>query len=179
MAGCHARVRDSGCDTPRDTPVRRDLRATPGCPSGSPIRGRPTRLGPFAVHQGDTLYYTYVTGEIRIEPPLTLAECRASRFSGRSSEGPRAIMLDAREQPPQRTVGRVLPDRDDAESLGQLEDDVQELIDAFPGHEFRGRFQCMGDGHWDDMWGVVVIDGCARRVTPRVIWPDEEAESSL
>ncbi|MFG2210982.1 DUF6205 family protein [Streptomyces sp. NPDC048638] len=88
-------------------------------------------------------------------------------------------MLDVQEQRPLRAVGRVLSDRDDEESLSQMEDDVQELIDAFPGHEFRGRFQCMGDGHWDDMWGVVVIDGCARRVTPQVIWPDDEAGPSL
>ncbi|KOU43236.1 DUF6205 family protein [Streptomyces sp. WM6378] len=114
-----------------------------------------------------------MTGEIRIEPPLTWTECQGSRFLGRSTEGPRALLLEVDGELPTATVGLALPDRDDEESLDWLEDDLQELIDAFPGHEFRGRIQCMGDGHWNDMWGVVVIDGRAQRVTPQVIWPDD------
>ncbi|WP_327359779.1 DUF6205 family protein [Streptomyces sp. NBC_01304] len=112
---------------------------------------------------------------------MVWAEFNGSRFAEWRPQRNRAVLLDVPrkrdskvpEVDQQQTVRRVLPDGDDQESLERLDDDLQELIDAFPGHTFRGRFQCIGDNHWSDMWGVAVIDGRAVRVKPTVVWPDD------
>lgn len=54
-----------------------------------------------------------------------------------------------------------------------LVEQVQRCIDLFPGHTFTGRLDCEGDEN-TDLWRVVVRDGRAVRIEPRIIWPDED-----
>ncbi|MYZ37917.1 MULTISPECIES: DUF6205 family protein [unclassified Streptomyces] len=129
-------------------------------------------------------YYTAVSGEILIEPPLRGATLKASPFYDPwiGGEAQRCIRLDAGEEPADgaapETATELVARRvisADVERLDafDMEDELQELLDAFPGHTFTGRLQCMGDNHWSDMWGVVVRDGRAEKVTPTVVWPGD------
>ncbi len=54
-----------------------------------------------------------------------------------------------------------------------LLDEVQVAIDAFPGHDWSGRLDCEGEQN-GDMWRVVIRDGRAVKVKPRIVWPDED-----
>lgn len=49
---------------------------------------------------------------------------------------------------------------------------LQLIVDQWgEGRTFTGRIECSGpEGH--DLWGVIVRDGRAVRVEPRIVWPD-------
>ncbi|MFJ3182374.1 DUF6205 family protein [Streptomyces sp. NPDC086796] len=130
-------------------------------------------------------YYTAVSGEILIDPPLRGAALEDSPFCDPWADGRarRCLCLDVGEEPVDDTapdgafelVARRVISADVERLDGfDMEGEVQELIDAFPAHAFTGRLQCMGDNHWSDMWGVVVRGRRAERVTPAVVWPGED-----
>lgn len=128
-------------------------------------------------------YYTRVTGEISIEPPLTWQEFKDSPFlPGSPNDNTNYDVrlhtdeetVDTDEgQPVRKTANAVLPRWDDSFKAYHLIDHVQAVIDAFPGHTFTGRLECEGEDN-TDMWRVVVRDGRAVKVEPRIVWPDED-----
>lgn len=48
---------------------------------------------------------------------------------------------------------------------------VQEVVDAYPEHEFTGRLDCFGE-EAGDLWRLEVHDRQAVKVEPRIVWPD-------
>lgn len=128
-------------------------------------------------------YRTHVTGEFAIEPPLTYAEFKDSRFApenAKNSYTP-ALILRVDEQMVEKDDGvflrrtataLVMREIDEYRAHGLL-DEVQAAIDAFPGHTFTGRLNCEGEEN-TDLWRVVVRDGRALRIEPRIVWPDED-----
>jgi uncharacterized protein DUF6205 len=128
-------------------------------------------------------YYTRVTGELRIEPPLAWGEFKDSPFLPGSPND--NTDYDVRLRTDEETVdtedgqlihkiaSEVLPRWDDSFKAYNLVEHVQKLIDAFPGHAFTGRFDCEGEES-GDLWRVIVRDGRAEKVTPRIVWPDED-----
>jgi hypothetical protein len=130
-------------------------------------------------------YTTCVDGEFAIEPPLTWNEIKASPFEpvGRGKYGAVGIDLDLRVEEASvdtdegtlvRRTGTALAMREiDEYRARNLVEQVQSCIDLFPGHAFTGRLDCEGEEN-TDMWRVVVRDGRAVKVTPRIVWPDED-----
>ncbi|WP_431781768.1 DUF6205 family protein [Streptomyces chumphonensis] len=126
-------------------------------------------------------YYTTVEGEITITPPLTWAELKDSPFGRNPNPALRDVTLviaeekvDTDEGPLLRRTGTALvPTYADGYKAYHLVEHVQEAIDAFPGHTFAGRLDCSG-ADAGDMWRVVVRDGRAVEVRPRIVWPDED-----
>jgi hypothetical protein len=129
-------------------------------------------------------YYTTVTGEIAITPPLTWREFKDSPFNTTcidSYDGLKEVKLrvveeqvDTDEGPLLRKLAVALvPESDDSRKYYHLIENVQEAIDAFPGHTFTGRFDCEGEDT-GDLWRLVIRDGFAERVEPRIIWPGDE-----
>lgn len=126
-------------------------------------------------------YNTTVDGEIRIEPPLTWAEFKGSPFYETERTGKRDVRLKVDEEIVDTDEGQLV--RRTAVALEgayeggykayQLLEHVQEAIDAFPGHTFAGRLDCEGE-EASDVWRVVVRDGTAVKVEPRIVWPDED-----
>lgn len=127
-------------------------------------------------------YTTHVTGEFAITPPLTWPEFRDSQFALHNihlSFEPSLILrvdedtVDTNEGPLLRRTATALVMReiDEYRERG-LVDEVQAAIDAFPGHAWSGRLDCYGEAN-TDMWRVVIRDGRAVRVEPRIVWPDE------
>lgn len=128
-------------------------------------------------------YYTRVTGEISIEPPLTWQEFKDSPFlpGGSNDNGNFDVSLRTDEetvdtdegQLVRKTASVVVPRWDDSFKAYHLIEHVQAVIDAFPGRTFTGRLECEGEDN-TDMWRVVVRDGRAVKVEPRIVWPDED-----
>lgn len=128
-------------------------------------------------------YYTRVNGEINIEPPLTWAEIKSNPLlpeteGGRSEYDVRLRIdeetVDTDEgQMIRKTCSALVPTWDDSFKAYHLVKHVQQMIDAFPGHTFTGRLDCEGE-ETGDLWRVIIRDGRAVKVTPRIVWPDED-----
>lgn len=128
-------------------------------------------------------YRTHVTGEFAITPPLTWNEFKDSKFTPENVKGKWDVSLvlrvaedavDTEEGPLLKRTATALAMReiDEYRERG-LVAEVQSAIDSFPGHTFTGRLDCEGEEN-TDMWRVVVRDGRAVRVEPRIVWPDED-----
>lgn len=122
-------------------------------------------------------YNTSVSGEIRIEPPLTWREFKDSPFTGHEKDVTFHVDEEtvAMDDGPliRKTAVALVPSWEDSYKAYNLVAHVQEAIDAFPGHTFTGRLDCEGEEN-ADLWRVVVRDGRAVKVTPRIVWPDED-----
>ncbi|MFH9248191.1 DUF6205 family protein [Streptomyces lydicus] len=130
-------------------------------------------------------YTTRVTGEFTITPPLTWNEIKGSPFSPYPPAGDDRIELVLRvdektietEDGPlhRRTASAlVMSEIDEYRAHGLLEV-VQRAVDSFPGHQWSGRLDCEGE-ETADLWRVVIRDGRAVKVTPRIVWPEDGAE---
>ncbi|WP_037870708.1 DUF6205 family protein [Streptomyces sp. SPB074] len=125
-------------------------------------------------------YITLVTGELRITPPLTWPEIRASEYAPGEPHRHDLVLL-VREETVQTEEGPLLRRTAHALALRPIEEyraytlvkDVQAAIDAHPGHTFTGYLSCEGE-ETGDLWRVVIKDGRAVEVRPRIVWPDEE-----
>ena len=126
-------------------------------------------------------YYTSVTGEIAIQPPLTWKELKDSPFNSLDASATYDVRLrvnvktvDTDEgQLIHKTASAVLPREEGPFTTYRLVEHVQAVIDAFPGHTFTGRLECEGS-EAGDLWRIVVRDGRAVRVEPRIVWPDDK-----
>jgi hypothetical protein len=129
-------------------------------------------------------YTTHVDGEFAITPPLTWNEFKDSEFAphnAKNSWEPSLILrvdeapVDTDEGPLLRRTATALVMReiDEYRERG-LVAEVQKAIDSFPGHTFTGRLDCEGEEN-TDMWRVVVRDGRAVKVEPRIVWPEDGA----
>lgn len=127
-------------------------------------------------------YTTYVTGEFIVTPPLTWNEFKDSPFAPHNIDDawkPSLILrvdevtIDTDEGPLHRRTASMLAMREISEYRAHgLVDEMQSAIDSFPGHTFAGRLDCEGEEN-TDIWRVVVRDGRAVRIEPRIVWPDE------
>ncbi|GAA1888121.1 hypothetical protein GCM10009837_07450 [Streptomyces durmitorensis] len=130
-------------------------------------------------------YTTHVSGEFAIEPPLAYTEFKDSKFApdNMTSSWSPSLALRVDEQMVEKEDGvflrrtataLVMREIDEYRERG-LVDEVQSAIDSFPGHTFTGRLECEGEEN-ADIWRVVVRDGSATRIEPRIVWPDDERE---
>lgn len=128
-------------------------------------------------------YTTHVNGEFTITPPLAWNEFKDSEFAPHNitdRHDPDLILrvseesVDTEDGPLLRRTATALVMREiDEYCAYNLLDQVRKAVDSFPGHTFTGRLECEGEEN-TDLWRVVVRDGRAVKVTPRIVWPDEE-----
>ncbi|MCX4703918.1 DUF6205 family protein [Streptomyces sp. NBC_01373] len=128
-------------------------------------------------------YTTHVTGEFAIEPSLTWNEFKDSEFAPHNitdSYDPELILrvnetsVDTDDGPLLKRTATALVMREiDEYRAYDLLDQVQKAVDSFPGHTFIGRLDCEGEQS-ADLWRVVLRDGRAVKVEPRIVWPDED-----
>jgi hypothetical protein len=122
-------------------------------------------------------YNTSVSGEIRIEPPLAWRDFKNSPFAGNDRDVTlhiEAETVDTDDGPLMRkTAVALVPTWEDSYKAYNLVEHVQEAIDAFPDRTFTGRLDCEGE-EAGDLWRVVVRDRRAVKVTPRIVWPEED-----
>ncbi|MFM9616781.1 DUF6205 family protein [Streptomyces turgidiscabies] len=128
-------------------------------------------------------YRTHVTGEYAINPPLAWPEFKDSEFAPDNiteSYDPDLILrvaeetVDTADGPLLKRTATALVMREiDEYNSRNLLNQVQKAIESFPGHTFTGRLDCEGEEN-TDLWRVVIRDGRAIKVTPRIVWPDED-----
>lgn len=126
-------------------------------------------------------YITHANGQIDIAPPLSWAQIKDSEWM---PDGPHAdetgdiklviteAEVDTADGPlfVRQAVGVIQRHEDEPRNYYIVEQ-LQQLIDAFPEHEFTGRFDCEGEST-SDLWRVEIHDRKVVRVEPRIIWPD-------
>jgi hypothetical protein len=126
-------------------------------------------------------YNTSVDGEIRIEPPLAWREFKDSPFAGHDKDVTFSVEEEtvATDDGPliRKTAVALVPTWEDSYKAYHLVEHVQEAIDAFPDRTFTGRLECEGEEN-TDIWRVVVRGRRAVKVTPRIVWPDEEGDDA-
>lgn len=125
-------------------------------------------------------YNTRYTGAIGIEPPLTWAQIKDSPYLPESAEKNfpdvklRVIETTTETEDgvlTRRVADAIVPVTDESYKGYGIVETVQKIIDAYPGHEFTGRFDCEGE-EAPDLWRLVVRDGRATRVEPQITWPE-------
>lgn len=132
-------------------------------------------------------YVTTFNGEIEIHPPIPWANIKDSPFlpdRARTNRG-KDIMFRVeqieRETPDGtltvRTAVALVPTWEDEARGYDIVDHVQQVVDAYPGHEFTSRLDCAGE-ETGDLWRLEVHDRQAVKVTPRIVWPDGSEEPS-
>lgn len=118
-------------------------------------------------------YVTRVTGEFKIDPPLTTAEIREwdaydePEVKLRIEE---SSVLTEDGELIKRTAAALIPAWDEPYKAYDLEDDVQAFLDAFGRDRLSGYFECNGEED-GDLWRLHVIDGKPARIEPQIVWP--------
>lgn len=123
-------------------------------------------------------YSTYARGVITIVPPIPYAGIKDSPFlpDGDENTDLKFVLAKQEQHTPDGILTIIV-----ATGVEQRYDDdprnyfivthLQLLVDAFPGHTFRGRLDCEGDNS-GDMWRLKVVDGKATKFKPQLIWPE-------
>jgi Family of unknown function (DUF6205) len=126
-------------------------------------------------------YYTQIEGDFAIIPPLTRKELRNAGYDdhGKHASGWRTLKPRVESTQTETDYGyqieytcnQIVPaDTERFKAYGVL-NHMQEIIDAFPGHEFTGLLECTGEDP-GDLWRVYVKNGKAIKVTPEIVWPE-------
>jgi hypothetical protein len=126
-------------------------------------------------------YNTSYKGAIQIEPPLTWAEIKDSPYLPDAAWNKGLdVKLNVVEEIvdtdegtlTRRSADAIVPVTEDSYKGYDIVQTVQKLIDAHPGHEFTGRFDCEGDDS-GDVWRLVVKNGRAVKVKAQIVWPED------
>jgi hypothetical protein len=59
---------------------------------------------------------------------------------------------------------------DEPAKADEVEEDLQRLIDAFPGHDFHGFISGAGENN-EDMFRLYVYEGRVVKHSPEIVWP--------
>ena len=128
-------------------------------------------------------YTGRVTGYLSVKPPMKWSQIKDSKFFienkavGRGT--PRiAMCVDRDDRETDEGVNTVLtcrtigPLRDTPYDARQMEDDVAELVAAFPDHAFRGELVVDSEDFGGDVWRVVSDEEGVRKEVALLLWPD-------
>ena len=123
---------------------------------------------------------TTVTGEIHITPPLTWKEIRAKDYIDGYYEGTwgavtLCVSSDETETDDGTVIKRegvaILPSENDRPYKAyNLEARVQAIIQHFPGHDFNGYLECLGED--GELWRIYAKGRKTRKVKPEIVWPE-------
>jgi hypothetical protein len=127
-------------------------------------------------------YYTRFSDEIRIEPPLTWAEFKDSPWLSDQYGGVTfRIDVEITEEDTdegtvtvtRKTATAIVPVTTEETKFYGIVDDVESIVKTFPDRTYTGYISAEGEDS-GDIWRIAVKDGHAVKVTPRIVWPDEE-----
>jgi hypothetical protein len=143
--------------------------------------------------------YATLTGRIEISPTLDWGDINVSPYlgadgaigAGTGYSRSRQLKLNVHEEPVvavwpmgappeeqrqefhlRRWADAVVPvSPDKSHYATNLVGDLQELVSEFPEHEFAGYIQVHPQVATSGWWRLYVINGQARMVRPRLLWP--------
>ena len=126
-------------------------------------------------------------GAIKADPPITSGELAGAAVNWTDTSP--WYIRDSREDPLDVVIrtgdtevnvhGRILVERlgyeitvIDGETSGyHVVDQIQDIVDAFPGHTWTGPIEAHGDEGW--MARYVVRNGRAVQLKPTITWPED------
>lgn len=127
-------------------------------------------------------YELNAQGVIAIDPPLTWGQIRDSKylpnFDGRGRESDLMFVITGTVTNTEegvltiRTATGVKQRWDDEPRNRNIEAELQELVDTYPGHQFLGRFDLEGE-EAGDLCRLKVVNGKATTFEPTLTWPEE------
>lgn len=120
-------------------------------------------------------YNTRVTGEMRIDPPLTAAEVREWEAINRHPDvklrvEESTVIVDEGELI-KRTAAALVPAWEEPFKAYSLEGDVQTFLNLFGVERLSGYFECSGEED-GDLWRLYIVDGKSTKVEPQIVWPN-------
>lgn len=127
-------------------------------------------------------YDSRLHGKLTIEPPLTWAEIKDSPHLGdeRARGNHKAVCLVERTEEVETDEGTLTRRYADSVvfawdypvKLYDIVEEVEDLVDAHPGHEFGGELRGTGSD-FGDIWLLrVTADRSVERILPTITWPD-------
>ena len=125
-------------------------------------------------------YLTSLSGYLNIEPPLTYAEFKGSPFTSfETDDGADILALTVEEHDVETVEGTLtvktataIEPYEDSVKAYDIEEKLQRIVDAFPGHAFTGCIE--GDGQdQGDVWRLYVRNGRVVKIEPTITWPEE------
>lgn len=121
-------------------------------------------------------YLARFSGEITITPPLTWAD-----FTRLQRPGLQDLRIRLHEEVTDTDEGQnrvitgvaVAPGTSEPFAGYDMVAELQSLVDTYGhSHQFSGHIEATGEE--GDRWRLLVRDGHAVQVYPRIVWPDEE-----
>lgn len=130
-------------------------------------------------------YTTRIDGQIDINPPLPWKQIKDSPLlpANNKQAGYSDCLFHVVEEAVDTDDGELMRRSADALVPNYYIDDtsgrtliaeIQSVVDANPGHEFTGMFECDGERP-DDLWRAVVRDGRAVKFDAQIFWPEGSA----
>lgn len=128
---------------------------------------------------------TSVSGTITINPPLSHAELRGHerlcQEERKNDPGhPRQAWIDVSEvvvsgpgEDMIRREGKKIRAYEDEFSPTTIGKDLQEIVDAFPGHMYLGYLELFSSDDGGETWRLVIRDWKVVELRPTTEWPDE------
>jgi hypothetical protein len=120
-------------------------------------------------------YYSTLQGEITITPPLTHRELRdADPVMVDANRSVYVRVVKTVDESPNgtltRTTGPAVVPNEESAKFYELGEDLQALVDAFPGHDWDGYIERHGE-EAGDMERLYVRGGRVVSVMPTITWP--------
>ena len=125
-------------------------------------------------------YESIVSGRFSIDPPLTWAQIKSSRFNVEAGTGKSPdIRFEVFQEETETEEGLsiriyctgAVPYQQSRFGAYTLAEDAAELREAFPGHEIQGEMILCGDDSGDIRRVVLDATG-VREEKARLLWPD-------
>jgi hypothetical protein len=128
-------------------------------------------------------YYTRLTGEIYTSPPISWKEAKDTIWAQQNQREDELTLEMFEETVPteldgeyvqvvRRTFTHVRPTWDDGIKAYKTEQILQDIVDFFPGHEWSGYIEGVGE-EYPDVWRLYVKNGVVNRVEPKIVWPED------
>lgn len=131
-------------------------------------------------------YNSRANGSIIITPPLSAREMRehpeldyGERTGSISGSKDAYVEIYERSTATEegeiiiRTGIRIRPlNEDESFKRYNLDEDIQEIVSSFPGHQFDGIIECTGEDA--ELWAYKVKDGRVITLRAKIIWEEEE-----
>jgi hypothetical protein len=124
-------------------------------------------------------YYTRASGELEIQPSLTWTEIKDTPFLVNDNDNDNLWIVDVEEEQEDVEGGLLIHRRgtavvprygDESRKYYDAETDLNQLVQTFPGHEFIGYFELVGED--GERSRLKVINGRVKRFEPRLVWPE-------
>lgn len=126
-------------------------------------------------------YTRFDDEDIHIAPPLSWGQIQGTKFLDNNRDA-KLVVEEIRKETDTGTFHEkscmfIVPaSRSGGRSYYDLENEIREIVEAFPEHKFNGLLKGITEGFdtGDALWGILVKDNVVTRIKPELVWPGEE-----